>query len=317
MIVDYTEYAPGLVPRTAADTRCRLPVKLRERLLKRRDLNDAIVVDSQDEQAITGLDEILGTNSGLEFVKHRHYEVDEAEIAGHDYFRMLPKGLDWGRDIDFAVDPPMCDVDGCSFGAKRASSITIQTRAAALVDVGEIYGPWNFGMTLVVSDRVKEAMDKEGISGVQWEAAMIAPRIAGAVESRIWIATVQAGASAVADKIAIRGECKNHGVVWDYIVSGQSFDISTRPRVDLWEISALRVGTKNYRLAKGWLVVSRRVLELLLDCAARGLMPVGYFLKKPFVPVPPVVARRLVKEPGKQDTTTYPLFCPGTFSPKL
>src|SRR5260370_42659707 len=108
---------------TEADVKSKLPHHLRDALMKGSRLSDfGIYIDAAKTAVVGKLDRFFGICTRREFVKTHVLEVGSDSIRDYEYFHIMPRDLEDGKDVFFDMSRPTCSfAETCPWGARITS----------------------------------------------------------------------------------------------------------------------------------------------------------------------------------------------------
>ena len=214
------------------------------------------------------------------FVRYEYLEVDKKEISDYSHFLISPRRFGWKEQVFLEVTERRCKSDEtCWRGVKTSSPVRL--RAAKLKGIGEIVGP-PIPQTkrLLVTPRVRELFDSEGVTGLEYERC---EDLDGGSDAP-FVGTVLHGAYRAGTDIVAK-PCPEHGTIAGCYV----FDLKTPrhglSRDDLQMIDRVTVKNRDCFYWYPLLVVSQRVLRLLLKHKIPTLQQVTTILNQKFRPL--------------------------------
>jgi hypothetical protein len=257
--------------------RDNLPAHLREELIK-----DAygIQVEASKREVIQAIEKFLRIGKTRDFVRHEYLEVDRKEIGDYSHFFIRPRRFGWKEQVFFEVTERCCkSEETCWRGVKTSSPVRL--RAAKLKGIGEIVGP-PIPQTkrLLITPRVRELFDSEGVTGLEYERC---EDLDGASDAP-FVATVLHGAYEAGTDIVAK-PCPEHGTIAGCCVFDPRIPRLGLSRDDLQMIDRVTVKNRDYFHWYPSLVVSQRALRLLLKHKIPTLQRVTRTLNQKFRPL--------------------------------
>jgi len=299
MIIEYFWYSPvikkyGRDHLGSAEMIKKMPANIREQLLQHPSGGqNCILVEAKKINIVAFLDDFLKIEQN-EFDRTRHIEITEDEICNHDYYYIGLRVLNWGEQITYEFNRPTCKNDACPYGAQIISPTRIKSERIRSLNLAKIFDIWDFGVRFVISEKLKEIFDFNGITGLKYEPCLIEHRKAKKEESnkfegRFFVAEIIFSVSQRAKNIFLRPDyyCKKHSIIFRY--DGICERVTSRDAIlqnDFQFINRVIVKGKEYHYGIPMFFVSRKVLNILLANDVTDLRPIGIYFKKGFMPVP-------------------------------
>lgn len=286
MKFDYISYWSAIPYIGFSELKERLPLNVQKGLLQGEKFEQGIYIESSDTDIIKEIDKAFKIGKKKEVTKHRHLEIDKAEIPNYTHFQIDPKGLEHGKELLFDLTSPSCRSDACSWESSINSPIVIKEKSLENLGIAQIHRLWSDRLELIISSKVKKYFDSENVTGLEYEPCIDEGKETSAIsrEADAYLATIISETYQLADDIILKTFCKKHNVILNYDV----FNMRTPKRAildsDFQVIKNLRVGRKTYIYYRGRSIISRKVLDLLLKHKVPGLKPYGYVLNQKFLP---------------------------------
>lgn len=273
---------------TATDIKNQLPKFLVKELLSppNQYCVSCLYVEKDKENVINFLDEKWVTKG--ELGKNREIEITLDELGKHDYFFVDLKNIGWGEDVDYEFDKPSCSHNTCPWGSKITSKIRIAETIIGKYDFVKISGGWDQNVRFLISNRIRNIFDKNGISGLSYDACsehISTDQETGDISQTYSIATITTSYVKNAADILLRDCCKKHSIIIDATPINVKYP-NTTSRSDFQGVDKIFVGKKEYTLRSPWFFMSRKVLRILLDNKVKDLRPMTLFIKNGFRVVP-------------------------------
>jgi len=225
--------------------------------------------------------------------KNREIEVTKDEIEKYDYYFIDLKNLELKTHVLYEFDRPKCSHETCTWGSRITSDIKIKEKIIGKYDFAKISEVWGMGVTFLISNRIKELFDENGITGLDYEICEIEPstkshqeNISDDANSKYFVARVITSYKKMASDIKLRDHCKQHSITIDATPINVKYPVESMSQDDFQMLNKINVGKKEYTFTSPWFFISRRVLQMLLNINAKGIKSMTLFTKGGFTPVP-------------------------------
>lgn len=290
-----------------------LPESIKKHLIltPTHDTQNYIKIEANNKNVIEYLDKVLEERILDHSCRKRyHIEIDENEISNYSYFKIFVDCLEYGRFVFADVKMPDCSKDGCFLGSKLLAPVKIKTSKAKKLDIATLNYPWSKEVVLLISSRMKTIFDEKSVTGLYYESAGLlhsASKIDYERSKGInhikyreikttkdmreiietpFIARIIKHIHHKAKEIFIDKEyCHEHSTIRSGTpVLDPSLDYKTE-NSDFLQIEAVEVKDKIYQYHTNEFIISRKVLEILLEYKANGLRDVGLTFRSSFRPV--------------------------------
>ncbi len=296
MAIEYFWYSPVIKKRGgnhlgSAEMIKKMPANIKGQLLQHpAGGQDCILAETKKSDLVTFLDNFLKIEKN-EFGRTRHIEIDEDEIGNYDYYYIRLRVLNWGEHITYEFNRPTCKTDACPYGAQITTPTRIKSEKIRSLGLAKIYDIWNFGTRFVISEKLKEIFDSNGITGLKYEPCLIEYKKdkkteAKIFEDRFYVATIVPAMSQRADRIFLYSWCKKHSTIISYDACNLTYVRDNMIEGDFQIVDRIIVKGKEYYYILPFWFVSRKVLNILLENKIADMRPIGLYLKKSFMPVP-------------------------------
>lgn len=253
-----------------------------------------INIETKNAEAIQYVADIL-RKRGFDFDKAKHIETTKDEIDNYEFFFVGLQSLHWGEQFDYDVTRPTCKFEACPIGAKITSSVYLKTKYAGTFLIGKCDDMWNMNTRFILSQKIKEVFESEGITGLKYEQCLIGHRdekgrwTQESYEDKYYLAEIISTVHEEADDIYLdkRDFCKTHSILFRY-------DGLINRRKPYWVIShddfqminRVKVKGKEYYYRISMYFVSRKVLKILLAQAPSDISyPMCIYYKDGLTPV--------------------------------
>ena len=245
-----------------------------------------IYVDSSKSDIALELDSLLRICKKRDFGKDHIVEIDKSGISDYEYFRILPRDLEDGKDLFFELRRPTCSAEWCPSGACRVSPVMIRQKVLKRLGIARIGRIWDLKtVELVLAADVKKVFESANVTGLAYEECWPRESNDHSGEPPAFVAKIIRGTYECALDIDVgKNYCPKHSIA----IGPYPFCCWT-PREaltsdDFQMIHTIKVGQKEYYYYNAWWIVSRKVVELLLTNRVSGLKQATVFLKEPFRP---------------------------------
>jgi len=253
-----------------------------------------VTVDTNKADVVEYLDREFDVSRHEAFKKVVHLEINKKEIDSYDYFRIMPKAYELGKGIYGAVKRPTCNTESCPIGASLILPLRITPAICRRIGIGCLFHRWPQPWELLLSTRVKQIFESEGISGLEYVECIVETRGGHVVKEMepLYLATPARLLYDYADSILInKGTfCEKHSVIFSYQLFGNHVCRSDLAGYDFNSVERVKIGSKEYIYSRHHLIVSRKVVKLLLAHKIPGLLPIGFYHGERFLPIMPVNA---------------------------
>lgn len=247
-----------------------------------------VSVEAYKNEIVEYLDKYFNIGTSHDFIKKVNLEIDKSEIYKFDYYNIIPRPLEMGREIFGNIVRPTCLTDTCPVGSRLLSPVRITTNKCKTVGFAEIHRPWGQPVELVITSRVKELFDSNGVTGLEYEPCVINDD-ALRNESEIdppYIARISRRIGMYAEDIKIgKYICEKHSILMSFQLFGKWISKDDLSVDDFQAIDKIIVNGRVYYFHNHGFIVSRKVLEILLKYKIQGLVDMGFFLGQKFLPV--------------------------------
>jgi hypothetical protein len=280
-----------------------------------------MVIDAEHHEAVIYLDNLFKEQIA-EGKCWRTYniEINKKEIPNYSHFSIRPYNLYHGTQLFCSVKQPTCEIDGCMEGAKLISKVVLKKKRSSKLDIGIISYTHNKDIVLFISARLKRIFDLEGVTGLIYEKAkyIIKPRRRSFTKDGVlhclcketgkpeddpapgaeepFIARLKYAIYGQADEIrtkffpVISETPALYCTIHSYLSPHATFPGYMIPSANLgnWdfiEVQGVKVDGHLYNYRFNEFIVSRKILEILIKCKAKGLRNMGVFLRTTFRPL--------------------------------
>ena len=295
MRIEYYSYYPiikkyGIPHIGIFEIRRGLASHIKRELIQHPGFNNRLSVETRKEHVVAHLDKVMKVKRN-HFSRHRHIEVTEDNIDEHNFFFIDVRSLDWGKQIKYEFNSPVCKVETCPWGSKRTSPTRLRARSIRNLDLGRIWDIWDMTVRFVISERLKDLFTNNGITGLKYERCMIEDERGKqgqtkVFEGRYYVAEIAQSISQNAERIYLHDYCKLHGVITSFAMCDPVIRANAILSDDFQMINRLSVKEKAYYFRTPDFFISRKVLKLLLENEVTDLRKRGTYFGKPFVQVP-------------------------------
>jgi hypothetical protein len=277
---DYVSYVPVRYPFNGPEVISKLPDWIRSALIESVAEQGGIWVERNKVDVIAYLDHFFQIGEILNFTRYDHVEISQEHIDEYDFFKISPISLDLGRDVDFKFVEPTCPLKRCQTGARITSDITLLKQKMEQYELASIYWVWEKEIELIISHRLKEVFEGNGITGLRYE-----PCSPKSTTEGFFRATITTTIPHIADDIVVLSVCEACDTILNYALMGEHIDSKTVQALDFQMIDSVIVKGKTYYYRKNAWMISRRVLRILSERKTKGLGGCGFLLKEKFLPV--------------------------------
>ena len=281
-------YAAGADPAQFNRIRDNLPVHIRRELIHDPRIVITVCVEKRKTEVVRYLDKAFRVDDSFICVRHSHIEIDRHEIPCFTHFKIYPRTLELGRHVRAAILPPTCETEACPVGAALVLPIVIDAKWCINLGLGEVFWTRQRGAELVLSPSVKEIFDAEGITGLKYERCEVghSKKSPGYKGEAPYMARITArGTDRAADIHMTKYFCAKHELILGHIQRDRQTRLDDLAAADFQSIDRLIVKGKTYFYRAPRWIISRRVLELLLQHKVSRLKRIGFFLNTKFLPV--------------------------------
>ena len=217
-----------------------------------------VAVDATKEATISELDAMLLGHSPPRYLKNREVEISRKELSLFRYYRISPRRLDVGKEIDGRLSAPRCNK--CFRGRDWETPLTLAKRVLGKFDLGEIMRPHSFTVELIVSRELREVFSEVGITGLRYDS------MDGTEHD---LARIKPVYRKEGDMILSDVRCKKHRTVTSAFLLRPQTPVEDFQEDFVMQRGARVSGIEYEETTPGW-CVSRRVLEIMLE-HTRGL----------------------------------------------
>lgn len=275
-----------------SDIRKQLPSHIAKELMGGTASQNAnsICVETKKTDVVAYLDKAMKLKRNNHSKRHC-IEITEEEIENYDYFRIDLRSLDWGKQISYEFTPPTCELESCPYGAQRTSPTRIKSRSIRSLNFGRVWDIWKVGIRFVISEKLKDIFDSDGVTGLKYELCLIEHQKSKKDETQIFedrflVAEITHGIAQCASHIFLHEYCKKHSIIIAFDMCNLFTPQDAVLSYDFQMINRLSVKGKEYFYDLPSWFVSRKVLNILLKHKIADLRPVGQYFKKNFTVVP-------------------------------
>lgn len=282
-----------------------------------------VVIDAECHEAVLYLDKLFAEHiANRKCSRKYHIDIDQKEIPDYTLFKIRPYQIQHGTMMFGSVKRPICEIDGCMEGAKLVSKVIVKKKRTSKLDIGIIDYTFNKEIVLFISERLKNIMEAEGITGLDYESAeyVIKPRRRLFTKDGIthwtcketgkpeddpapqaqqpWIARIPHSIYYQADELVREPNpfcenscdiiiCEKHSILNNWIFRDQmlKMNFSDAEKMDFVQVQGVRIEKRCYQFKYNDFFVTRKVLELLLKHKVKGLCGMGMFLNTRFSPI--------------------------------
>lgn len=266
----------------------KIPSEIIDQLIQDPRVKGSMYVEYDKKEVVNYLDHLFGIET-LRGYKHHHLEINRTEIPKYSHYNILPYQLEWDRKVFGEIVRPTCFCsDACPVGSRLLSPVRIKPKLIRNIGIAEIGRPWGTVRELVISALLKEIFDAEGITGLKYERIVLGDKkqTSESQDSAPYLARITYATHKYADDIHIRSYyCQKHRMPSSYHLLNARIPRDVLCDNDFQVIDKIFVKGQAYRYFRPYLIISRRILEILLDNKIRGLCKRGYFLEQRYLPV--------------------------------
>jgi len=277
--------------KTIEDIKKQLPRRVSDQLIRYPDFKTTISVEVGKRDVVAYLDEIMNIKTN-DFSKRYNIEIYEDEIGKYEYFFVGLRDLDWRKHIDYDVSRPTCKtIETCPHGAQRTSPTTIRSERIRSLDLAKINDIWELKVRFVVSERLRDIFERNGITGLKYEPCLIERRKGEEGETKsfnekLYVGEITAAIAQYASNVFLHYYCKKHRIIIAFDICNVVTPREAILESDFQVINRVIVKGKEYYYRTPTFFVSRKVLKILLDNKIADLRKRGTYFGKSFVPVP-------------------------------
>lgn len=276
-----------------------LPDDIRRELLQDERFQNYLAVEANKKDVIEYLDRALDIGIKRDVRKEYFLEIDKNEIEHFSHFEIAPRDLEIDREFFVDLQHPTCESFYCYVGMKLLSPVRMKASKAKSIGIAELgFGAFAKRIYLVVSAELKDIFDAEGVTGLEYEPVELTDADSYDEMPEGFRLPYMARISNViyqeADKVSIKKwVCRKHRVMLP-TRGGTSSPVFINMRLprkaicdaDFMEIGGIVVGGITYNLKyNSRFIVTRKVLEILLNNKIKGLMRMVFNLNAKFIPV--------------------------------
>jgi len=235
------------------------------------------------------LDNFFEIGVEKKFRKHILLEVDKKEINNFSHFSILPRFLEWDKEIFCNIIRNQCnECQVCPADVKILSPVRVGVKKSKKIGIAEMFGHKSKERTLVLSPVVKKIFDDNNITGLEYERCILDDRdtLTEPEGAPPYIARVQNKACNYAGDITcIQYLCSKHKILQSFKYLDIFLYAEDLPDVDFVSVDRVVVQGEIYNYMRNSLIITRKVLELLLKNKIRGLTTRCVYLNEKFLPV--------------------------------
>lgn len=265
-----------------------LPESIKAELIQDSRLVNCPSVEEHKKEVTDYLDHAYGIGRTKDIRKERSLEIDKQEIGQFTHFRVGLKILEIDREFFVHMRKATCESFYCYVGRDLLAPVRMKAQRAARIGIAELgFGAFAKRVYLVISAELKDLFDAEGVTGLEYEPIEIIEGNSSAEFAPPFMARISNVVYEHADDVMVREwACQEHRVIWTPIYSNLRLSRKTIDDADFYEIGGViaKGETYNYKSNQRF-VVTRKVLELLLNKKVKGLARLAFILKSQFIPV--------------------------------
>ena len=281
-------YLPIKKPYVYKDIVLNFPAEIVNQLIK-SDNKLYVEVETSKTEVVKFLDDYFYIGKRKDFKKFISLEVDKKEIAFFTHFTILPRCLEWDREIFSNIIRPQCvESKACPVGAKMLSPVRVSVKKSKRIGIAEIFGPWSKERILVLSPVLKKLFDENGITGLEYERCVLddGDRFSDPEGAPPYVARVKTKIRKYAEDIThIKYLCSKHKIMQWFELFDACIYEEDLPKDDFLSVDHVMVKGVTYNYMRNSLMITRKVLELLLKNRIRGLSTMCVYLNEKFLPV--------------------------------
>ena len=265
-----------------------LPANIKDEAIKDKRLKffDSIWVDAKKTDIIDFLDEYFEVNNKHYVRKIYNLEVDNKEINQYEYFTIFPKAVQWEKGVKSDLVMPKCP-DPCPVGCKPVMPITVYPKKCKNIGINEI-GFSLFGdPELLISAELKDLFDRNHITGLQYTQCVFSKKDNDSSEKVLvpYHANIVDSVYENTDELLIRKwYCKKHKILREYDVLNCFLKSHDLTNADIQCVKGVIYNGKTYYYRKPRIIISKRVLQIILDNNISGLNDNNFFVRAKFKP---------------------------------
>ena len=279
--------------RNVSDIRKQLPEKILCELIPDSDMrkSNCISVETRKISTVEYLDRILQLKKKI-FKRVRYIEITEEEIPKYEFYYVDLRSLDWGAHIEYEVTRPICEMEACPYGSKIVSDYKLYVSKIPRLSIGRIWGIWDMSIKFIISRKLKEAFDSEGVTGLNYRSCLVENRSeengSNIQDDHFYMVQIIPNLTETADNISLaKGYfCKKHSILFRYDgLFNRSIQKENASDDDFQMINRTTIMGKVYYFRIPYFFLSRKILNILLKYNIKDMKQRGPYLKRSFVPV--------------------------------
>lgn len=265
-----------------------LPDCIRKELLQDERLLVYPSVEAHKKEIIQYFDRVFGIGKTRDIRKEHNLEIDKREIGRFTHFEIGPKTLEIDREFFVDLQKPTCESFYCYTGMKLLSAVRMNLRKAKSIGIAELgFGAFGKRVYLAISAELKDIFDAEGITGLEYEPIEVTDVDLSDKFRPPYMARIRNVIYQKADEVIPSDwACHKHRVIWAPVCVSLRFPLNAVSNADFVEMGGViaKGQVYNYKVNQHF-IVTRRVLELLLNNKIKGLTRMAFILKTKFIPI--------------------------------
>jgi hypothetical protein len=264
-----------------------LPEDVKAEFIRDKRLNDDPWLEAHKDTVIAYLDRVFHIGESLDFEKRYHLEIDRKEIGHFSHFRIGPKDVEVERDFFVDVSRPLCSVDGCFAASEILGPVKIKVKRARNIGIAQLGRAWGKPVELLISAELKGIFESQGVTGLSYEPVKFLDKdeYDDIPFDRPYLARLTNSIYVAADDVVLhRVLCEVHRTTYFKYIHNARIPRESMLPDDFLALCGVRVRDQTYNYHVDKFIVTRKVLEILLDSKIEGLSDIGFFIKTKFEP---------------------------------
>jgi hypothetical protein len=265
-----------------------IPANIRRELLQEDTrLANYVAVEAHKKEVIEFLDRTFEIGTTRDIKKEHNLEIDQEEIGHFTHFHIGPKNIEVERDFFVEASRPTCYIDGCFVGSEILGPVKMKAVKAKRIEIAQLGRAWGKPVELVISAKLKEIFETRGVTGLSYEPVELLDKDGyDSIQFDLpFLARITNSVYLYADEVVVHTMlCEVHRTTYFRYVENKRIPKESIASDDFLELCGIMVKGQLYNYHINGFIVTRRILEILLDNKVKGLENIGFFMKAKFRP---------------------------------
>ncbi|MBN2590912.1 MAG: hypothetical protein JXA96_13690 [Sedimentisphaerales bacterium] len=287
MRYEYVTYSPFQDLQRFKRVKAELPETIRKELIVPKKPSEYIYVEASKIGIVKYLDNAFEVDKALYCKKSYSIIIDRKEIENFTHFNIGIKPIEVNRSFFCQCNPPICSVDGCFVGSEISGPVKMKCLTANRLGIAQLGRAWGKPVELIISAKLKKLFDRENVSGLNYEPVKLldVDQHDNSSFSAPFLVRITNSIYSTAKKVILsKTVCEEHNIVYFQYIHEPRIPKESLLPDDFLELCGIIVESQIYNFHVNKVIVSRKVLEILLDNKIKGLVNMGFLMDMKFTP---------------------------------